>query len=103
MTCFKELSLDMFFRQYLTPLTQLLTLIMALFRCPSQPSDRRIGKAVQFRRVPNAVRTMTKATCHWRKPGRRFGQMNPSQKTGLKNTTYCKARQCIYFHARGMP
>lgn len=55
------------------------------FRCPRPPGFGRIGKAVQVRHVPTAVRKMNQARCHWRKPGRRLVQMNPSQKTGLKH------------------
>lgn len=45
-------------------------------------AGRRIGKAVQFRHVPNAVRRMDNAECHWRQPGRCVIRLNPSQKTG---------------------
>ena len=41
---------------------------------PVAIGDKRIGKAVQVRHVPNAVRMMNQITGHWRKLGRRFGR-----------------------------
>jgi len=58
-----------------------LGVIARRFRCPAQAG--RIGKAVQIRRVPNAVRGMREAYATGYQPGRRFTQANPSQKTGL--------------------
>lgn len=48
-------------------------------------TNRRIGNAVKRRNVPNAVKGDRRNTTPLDYPGRRFGELNPSQKTGLGN------------------
>ena len=75
---------------------------IARFRCLLLQSKRRIGKAVEFRRVPNAVRTMTPAMCHWLpKPGRRVGSNDAKPEDRPESSTRCTARQRFFYSRTG--
>ena len=72
-----------------------------IFRCPGQAlaGSGRIGKAAQFRHVPNAVKGIDRAMDPLGETlGRGAVRMNLSQKTGLKTILQRLESVALFFH-----